>query len=83
MNDLTSAAVLRFVGITLDGARGCLRGPDPASMQALSREVCALGYRKLSARPKHRAQAIGAVETFKKTSPPRWQASRASRTSTR
>jgi len=29
MNDLTSAAVLRFVGITLNGARGCLRGPDP------------------------------------------------------
>lgn len=51
------------------------------SMQTLSREVRALGYRKLSARPKHHAQAPGAIEAFKKTSPPRWQASRASRAS--
>jgi len=51
------------------------------SMQTLSREVRALGYRKLSARPKHHAQAEGAIEAFKKTFPPRWQASRASRTS--
>ena len=51
------------------------------SMQTLSRELRAIGYRKLSARPKHHAQAIGAIETFKKTSPPRWQASRASRAS--
>jgi hypothetical protein len=51
------------------------------SMQTLSRELRAIGYRKLSARPKHHAQAIGAIEAFKKTSPPRWQASRASRAS--
>ena len=51
------------------------------SMQTLSRELRAIGYRKLSARPKHHAQAIGAIETFKQTSPPRWQASRASRAS--
>jgi transposase len=51
------------------------------SMQTLSREMRAMGYRKLSARPKHHAQAEGAIETFKKTSPPRWQASRASRAS--
>ena len=51
------------------------------SMQTLSREVRALGYRKLSARPKHHAQAGGAIEAFKKTFPPRWQASRASRAS--
>ena len=51
------------------------------SMQTLSRELCAMGYRKLSARPKHHAQAEGAIETFKKTFPPRWQASRASRAS--
>jgi hypothetical protein len=49
------------------------------SVQTLSREVRAMGYRKLSARPKHHAQAEGAIETFKKTSPPRWRASRASR----
>jgi transposase len=37
------------------------------SSQTLSRELRALGYRKLSARPKHHAQAIGAIETLKKT----------------
>ena len=52
------------------------------SMQTLSRELRAIGYRKLSARPKHYAQAEGAIEAFKKTSPPRWQASRATRAST-
>ena len=36
----------------------------------LSRELRAMGYRKLSARPRHHAQADGAVENFKKTSPP-------------
>jgi len=51
------------------------------SMQTLSRELRAIGYRKLSARPKHHAQAEGAIAAFKKTSPPRWQASRASRAS--
>jgi transposase len=49
------------------------------SMQTLSRELRGMGFRKLSARPKHHAQAAGAIETFKKTSPPRWRASRASR----
>ena len=32
----------------------------------LSREVRALGYRKLTARPRHHAQAEGAIEDFKK-----------------
>jgi len=48
------------------------------SKQTLSRTLRAMGYRKLSARPKHHAQAEGAIEAFKKTSPPRWQALRAS-----
>ena len=51
------------------------------SLQTLSHEVRAMGFRKLSARPKHHAQAEGAIATFKKTSPPRWRASRASRAS--
>ena len=34
--------------------------------QTLSRELRALGYRKLSARPRHHAQADGAIEDFKK-----------------
>ena len=34
------------------------------SKQMLSRELRALGYRKLSARPRHHAQAAGAIEAF-------------------
>jgi transposase len=45
------------------------------SKQTLSRELRAMGYRKLSARPRHHAQAEGAIEAFKKTSPPRWMPS--------
>src|SRR5580704_9121039 len=40
--------------------------------QTLSRELRAMGYRKLSARPRHHAQAAGAIEDFKKTSPRAW-----------
>jgi transposase len=45
------------------------------SEETLGREVRAMGYRKLSARPRHHAQDAEAAETFKKTSPPRWQKS--------
>jgi putative transposase len=38
--------------------------------QTLSRELRALGYRKLSARPRHHAQGTGAVEEFKKSPRP-------------
>ena len=51
--------------------------------QTLSRELRALGYRKLSARPRHHAQAEGAVEGFKKASPPFWTKSRSRRASIR
>ena len=47
------------------------------SKQTLSRELRAMGYRKLSARPRHHAQAAGAVEAFKKTGPRQWRRSRA------
>jgi transposase len=40
--------------------------------QTLSRELRSLGYRKLSARPRHHAQAIGGVEDFRKSSRPAW-----------
>ncbi len=33
--------------------------------QTMSRELRAMGYRKLSARPRHHAQAEGAIEDFK------------------
>jgi putative transposase len=45
--------------------------------QTLSRELRAMGYRKLSARPRHHAQATGAIEDFKKVSPRAWRRSRA------
>ena len=46
--------------------------------QTLSRELRAMGYRKLSARPRHHAQAEGAIEDFKKVSPRAWTRSRTS-----
>ena len=48
------------------------------SRQTLSRELRAMGYRKLSARPRHHAQAAGAIEAFKKTGLRQWKRSRAS-----
>jgi transposase len=49
--------------------------------QTLSRELRAMGYRKLSARPRHHAQAEGAIENFKKSSQRAWTKSRAKRQS--
>lgn len=46
------------------------------SKQTLSRELRALGYCKLSARPHHHAQDADAIPAFKKTSQPSWQRSR-------
>jgi transposase len=45
------------------------------SEETLGREVRSMGYRKLSARPRHHAQDADAAEAFKKTSPPLWQRS--------
>lgn len=53
------------------------------SPQTLSRELRAMGYRKLSARPRHHAQAEGAIEDFKKASPPVWRTSRRTKASIR
>jgi transposase len=43
------------------------------SKQTLSRELRAMGFRKLSARPRHHAQDEEAAAAFKKTSPPSWR----------
>jgi transposase len=43
--------------------------------QTLSREMRALGYRKLSARPRHRGQRSEDIAAFKKTSLPVWRKS--------
>jgi putative transposase len=45
------------------------------SKQTLSREMRALGYRKLSARPRHHARSEAEMSAFKKTSPPVWRQS--------
>ena len=54
------------------------------SKQTLSRELRRMGYRRLSARPRHHAQATGAIEAFaieafKKVSPRVWTRSGARR----
>jgi transposase len=51
------------------------------SPQTLSRVLRKMGYRKLSARPRHHAQAAGAIEDFKKLFPPAWKKSGARRAS--
>jgi transposase len=45
------------------------------SKQTLSRMLRRMGYRKLSARPRHHAQDPAAPATFKKVLPPAWQRS--------
>ena len=45
------------------------------SRQTLGSELRALGFRKLSARPRHHEQAEGAIEDFKKNSRKHWRQS--------
>ena len=49
------------------------------SKQTMSRELRAMGFRKLSARPRHHAQDADAATAFKKISPPIWRRSRRAR----
>ena len=49
------------------------------SKQTLSRELRALGLRKLSARPRHHGQDAEALAAFKKTSPRAWMKSPSAR----
>ena len=49
------------------------------SKQTLSRELRQMRYRRLSARPRHHAQAAGAIDAFKKVSPRVWTRSGARR----
>ena len=46
------------------------------SEATLSRELKALGFSKLSARPRHHDQDPDVMDAFKKTSPPAWRRSR-------
>jgi transposase len=45
------------------------------SEATVGRELRALGFRKISARPRHYAQNELAIDDFKKTSPPGWRKS--------
>ncbi|GFM31630.1 transposase [Novosphingobium sp. PY1] len=45
------------------------------SKQALGHELRTMGYRKLSARPRHRGQRPEDIAAFKKPSPPVWRKS--------
>ncbi len=49
------------------------------SKQTLSRELRAMGFRKLSARPRHHKKSEAAVAAFKKSSPRSWRRSRRTR----
>jgi transposase len=49
------------------------------SKQALSRMLRGMGYRKLTARPRHQAQDPAALEAFKKTAPRVWRRPRSMR----
>ena len=47
--------------------------PDMEKYVRVGREVRAMNYRKLSARPRHHAKNEAAVAAFKKTSRPVWR----------
>ncbi len=49
------------------------------SKQTMSRELRAIGFRKLSARPRHHAKSEAAADAFKKSSRPAWTRSPRSR----
>jgi transposase len=51
------------------------------STQTMGRELRGMNYRKLTARPKHHAQAAHAIEDFKKASPRAWRRSRTTKAS--
>ena len=42
------------------------------SRQTLGKELRAMGYRRISARPRHHAQSAEAIDIFKNSSPPVW-----------
>ena len=46
------------------------------SKQTLSRDLRAMGYRKLTARPRHHVQGADAIDVFKKASQPSWRRSK-------
>src|ERR1700690_3483171 len=96
LNDVQRQAIVRMIesgpipaipgvvpGRVIDFSQGIYEGfRITVAKQTLSRELRAMGYRKLSARPRHHAQAAGAIEDFKKSSQRAWMKSRAKKRST-
>ena len=89
LNNVQRQAIARMIesGPIRQRRRGALAADRSGTMdfeefriaiakQTLSRELRAMGYRKFSARPRHYAQAAGAIEDFKKASPRAWTQSR-------
>jgi transposase len=95
LNDVQRAALIRMIESgPIPAAHGVVRWRlvdlcqwiweefrISVAKQTLSRELRAMGYRKLSARPRHHAQADGAIEDFKKTSQRVWRQSQRTRAS--
>ena len=69
-------AVVVFALLVLLLAAPLLKLGRTLDETTLGRTLKALGYAKLSARPRHHAQTAGAIEDPKKTSPPQWRPSR-------
>ena len=61
------------------GAVGLCRVPHFDQQADAEPDVARMGYRKLTARPRHHAQDPAALEAFKKTSPGVWRRSRTMR----
>ena len=89
LNDVQRAALIRIIeNGPIPAAHGVVRWRlvdlcqwiweefrISVAKQTLSRELRAMGYRKLSARPRHHAQADGAIKDFKKVSRHVWRRS--------
>ena len=96
LNDVQRAALIRIIESgPIPAAHGVVRWRlvdlcqwiweefrISVAKQTLSRELRTMGYRKLSARPRHHAQADGAIEDFKKVSRHVWRRSHRTRAST-
>ena len=78
----TRSETARIGGVGLQVVRDFEEFRVVVAEQTLSRVLRAMRYRKLSARPRHHAQAEGAIEDFKKVSRPAWKRSGARRVST-
>ncbi len=66
-----------FLRFNAEGPDGLVdrKSPGTLDQSTLSRTLRNMGYRKLTARPRHHAQDPEAMSAFKKTSQPEWRKS--------